>query len=388
MVNGIRRARTFFRIFLLAWMLAACAPLGANPTMPTLETIPSLTPAPPATATQTPPASTLTPTAASSETPPPVPTTVPTGVLPTPITRDNANRLQRAGQASSGGYGRLLWSADSQSVAVQTQEELILYRLDPLTEMARIPLDAQHQVLAISPDRFLLATFQDENTLQVIEPTTGEVVQTIEQDGLYTSAAFSPDGQILAISSINEIAASLWNVPEGREITTLRGFETAAPIYGFSFSSSGRYLVWLARATVQVESIDAGELGPALSHEDFVLSLATSPDDHLLATSQGETVDGTFVPVIKMWEPLSGEALGRVILQESPSSALSFSIQSDLLAGETGSTVTLWDTASLSEAAVLEGHSSAVVSLAFSPHGGSLASLDESGDLILWQPGP
>jgi len=394
MVTGTRNGFRSVLILILTGMLAACVPAG-GPVVPTLETSASLTPMPasPTPEAPTPEASTLTPTAAASETPPPSPTTVPTGVVPIPITLDNAGQLQPAGRVQTGGYGRLYWSADSQSLAVQVENELILYRLDPLTEMARYPLGSTNQglaglVVAISPDRYRLAVLQDENTLQVVDPGTGEIVQTIEQEGLYTSADFSPDGQTLALSSYNEIAAILWDVAQGQVITTLRGFETAAPIYGFSYSTSGRYLVWHVRATVQYQSIEDGELGPRLEHEDFVLGLATSPDDRMVATSQGETLEGTFVPVIKLWDPLSGDVLGRVILPESPASALSFSIQSDLLAGDTGSTVTLWDTASLSEAAILEEHTSKVIGLAFSPNGGSLASLDENGELILWQPRP
>jgi len=388
MVADARTVLRFFLILILAsmpaGMLAACVP-ASGPAIPTLETSASITPVP---ASQTPEAPTLTPTAAASETPPPSPTTVPTSEAPIPISLDNADQLQPAGRVQSGGYGRLYWSADSQALAVLAEGDLIIYRLDPLTEMTRYALDPERQAVAVSPDGFLLAMWQDDSTVQLVDPTTGEEVQTIEQEGLYTSTAFSPDGQTLAVSSINEIAAILWNIPEGKVITTLRGFETAAPIYGFSFSTSGRYLVWHVRATVQYQSIEDGELSPSLSHEDFVMGLATSPDDRMVATSQGETVDGTFVPVIKLWDPLSGDALGRIILPQKPASSLSFSLQSDLLAGDTGNTVTLWDTAGLSEAVVLEGHTPTVIDLAFSPNGSSLASLDENGEVILWQPRP
>jgi WD40 repeat protein len=383
-IMGAQISLRLIPILFLTGMLAACVP-ASGPAAPTLEpgVPPTMEPASP-----TPEAATLTPTTAPTEAPSPEPTRVPTDAPSTSITLDNAGQLQPVGRVNTGGYGRLYWSADSQSLAVMAEGDLIIYRLDPLTEERRYTLDPERQAVAVSPDGFLLAIWVDDHTLQLVDPVTGSEVQTIEQEGLYTSADFSPDGQTLAVSSINEIAAILWNLPEGEVVKTLTGFETAAPVYGFRFSTSGDYLVWLARATVQYQSIESGELSPRLSHEDFVLGLAASPDDRMLATSQGETVEGAFVPVIKLWDPLSGDDLGRVILDEDdgPSAALSFSLNADLLAGDSGNRVILWDAAGLSEAAVLEEHTSGVIDLAFSPNGASLASLDESGELVLWQP--
>jgi WD40 repeat protein len=88
--------------------------------------------------------------------------------------------------------------------------------------------------------------------------------------------------------------------------------------------------------------VASGELGPTLSHEDFVNTVAWSPDSSLLASSSAATIDDNFSPAVVVWDGTSGETVN-VLAQEEP-----------------------------------------VLGLAFSPDGSRLASLNSSGTLQLW----
>jgi WD40 repeat protein len=88
--------------------------------------------------------------------------------------------------------------------------------------------------------------------------------------------------------------------------------------------------------------VKSGDLGPMLSHEDFVSAVAWSPDGSLLASAAGGTVNGEFAPLVYLWDSVSGQQV-TTLIQKAPA-----------------------------------------MSLAFSPDGRELAILDSTGSLYLW----
>jgi WD40 repeat protein len=67
-----------------------------------------------------------------------------------------------------------------------------------------------------------------------------------------------------------------------------------------------------------------GELGPIISHEDFVSAVAWSSDGQLLSTAAAATVGNDFVPVVYLWNAATGQQVN-MLQQNMPITSLSFS---------------------------------------------------------------
>lgn len=325
----------------------------------------------------------MVPKAESSPTPlPPTPTLVP---QPRLIQPDNVNQLQPYQQTTLNSPARLIWALDGKSLGTVTLNGLWLLRAEDLSPLSRVEVQSPITILDYSPTANLMATAADQQNLELRQITTGQAIHVITPQGGFMGASFSSDGRLLITSSASEIAAVLWDTASGQSIKTLSGFETGAPVYGVTFAGSGNWLIWVARATVQVMDITSGVLSPAFEHEDFVGAAALSPDGKLLATTAAGTQHGGFMPFLFVWDTASGDQLGVLPAGDSVPTVLAFSPDGSLLAAQDGKKIMLWDVAARQLAGGLSGHEDMVTSLAWSPDGTTLASASVDGLIRLWQ---
>ena len=173
-------------------------------------------------------------------------------------------------------------------------------------------------------------------------------------------------------------------MPDGAEIKTLIGFETAAPIYNAGFKGSNDVIAWHARATIQTQSVSSGSMGIATSNEDFVDQYALSPDGKLLASAAMKTIDGNYTSTVTLWNASSGNEVRILILDQSVS-CMAFSADGTMLAIGTGNDIQVFDVSNGIKLATLSGHSDLPASVAFAPDGYSLVSAGYDNQLILWQ---
>lgn len=296
----------------------------------------------------------------------------------------NAASLQTTGQISESEAHQFTWLPDSQTLALATENEIILHPSDPAAETTQISA-AVPSMLVSSPDQNLLAWADEQNSVRVWNVSearelftlsgntavvtglafspqgdrlaaatydnkvniwdlaNGELIKTWELAYWLSNLAYSPDGASLAGADLPNFTVYLLDSTTGQEQRTLTWNEGASPaLYAAVFSPDWRRIAWVARGTVQLMDVASGELGPTLSHEDFVNTVAWSPDSSLLASSSAATIDDNFSPVVVVWDGTSGETVN-VLAQEEP-----------------------------------------VLGLAFSPDGSRLASLNSSGTLQLW----
>jgi len=241
------------------------------------------------------------------------------------------------------------------------------------------------RVADISSDGKLAALVsQDTTSISLVDLSAGNsIALTITPDFLVGNATFSPDGATLAVSKVDEWKVVLYSTKDGSELNSLTGFETAAPIYNAGFTQSPQWIVWHARATLQLQEITDGKFGPTLDHQDFVTVYAMTRDGSLLA-SNVSTAGVDPGPAVTLWDAAGGNVLKTYTLTES-ALCMDFSPNGTLLAMGVGSTLQIWDVTSGTMLASLDGHAGQITALAFSADGKYLATAGNDNQLFLWQ---
>jgi WD40 repeat protein len=328
---------------------------------------------------------TLVPTIVEPTAAPTVTATDPVPIAPV-ISIDNLELLQEVGAFEVEFAEQLDWSQDSKMLAVKSREKAVFYDVEKHIEISSIGFGEPEAALDACADNGMVATSHDQKNILLYFADSGAVAHTLETDGMMYNASFSPDGALLAVPVVEEIAVELYNVETGQLQQRLTGFETAAPVYGAIFSADGKHLIWISRGRVQPMSIASGELGPSFGHQEFVNAVALSLDYALLAVSTAGTVNDEFTPIIQLWDPNNGEDLGILLPgnAEIPS-AVDMSPHGDLLINTYAAEIQFWNMDEQVLIKTVNGHAERAVTIAFSPDGRSIASVAADGMVRIWQ---
>ena len=196
-----------------------------------------------------------TPTAAPTATDTPVPATV--------INSDNAASLQAAHQTYEINLiTNLVWSTDSSILIALTGSGAARYNGSSLEKIDTFTFDSSAAVYAASPDGKTLAFSEDSYNIFLADASQTRDALTIYSPEMVGMADFSPDGGSLLTTSMDSWLVTLWDINTGDVQTSLSGFETAAPVYSAYFGADGQHVIWVARATVQLQDITTQEMSP------------------------------------------------------------------------------------------------------------------------------
>lgn len=310
---------------------------------------------------------------------PPLPTAAET------IARQSAASLSPVG-ALQPSAGALIcsFSADSLTFWAQDLFNAGLYDAETLALLAEFKGGEASAIYDLSPDGRTLAYSLDGREIRLFDVFAQKDRLTYTPDFAFSNAFFNSTGTLLGIQSLDEIAIIHINTEDGRPGGILSGFSTAAPVYSARYSPDGATLLWWSRGTVQPMAIVTGEMGPRLSHEDFVAALAMPSSGGSIATAAAGTLDGEFQPLVALWDAKSGEILWQ---RGNPSyfSSLDFTPDGDLLAAGTQGEIVIYDTSSGDELLRLKTGAEVVNSLDFSPDGRALLTCETDGKLTLWK---
>lgn len=177
--------------------------------------------------------------------------------------------------------------------------QLLLYEsgigdvyMQSLTEQAATPFkltggSRKITALATAADSRWVAMAHRDSVLAV-RADQGRVVWRVACAGA-VSLVFSPNGQTLA-AGLNDGRIRLYNVPDGRELRTLPGFQAEGvetPCQLLQFGASGRELIAAIpyRPTILVWSVGDGKLTQRLAgHVGSIQGISLSPNGKRLAS--------------------------------------------------------------------------------------------------------
>lgn len=316
-----------------------------------------------------------------------VPTQAPTQPIryPQVIASENASGLKKVAEYKANQPMQLVWLKNSQVFWVINDSSAIQIDIQTGT--------SENVFNAVNPGQILSAS-SDGETILYLDPNQKDIgvfnrksnnTLMINPETLFASADFSPDGTRISIPSLDKLEVSIWDVQSGSRMTTLTGFETAAPVYDARIGADNRTLIWHSRATLQLQNLGDQRMGPRFSHEDFVTGFDLSRNGLVLASSAGGTINGVYSPLVYLWDTQSGSNLASIAYPDSIS-ALAFSPDGKILAGASAGTLILWDMATNKVINIIQGQSKTIYTLSFSPDGKSLLSSSLEDNLIkLWQ---
>ena len=199
--------------------------------------------------------------------------------------------------------------------------------------------------------------------------------------GEITTAAWSPDGQFLAVGTTAGVYLQRWD--PWKEV---RYLEARSRVWGIAFSPDGQTLaaalfdgsvaVWRTTDGALLRTVE-GPISP-------YVQVALSPEGNLLVAG----VDVQNQRKVQLWRD------GKEVVLQAPAggpeyaaSAVALSRDGRLLAaGRDDGQVHLWQTADGTLAGTLSvGEAASVTCLAFSPEGNVLAAASSEGGVNLWQ---
>jgi WD40 repeat protein len=229
----------------------------------------------------------------------------------------------------------------------------------------------QETVVAVSGFGTFATTIDNQSL--TVRDLSGAEKGTIATGTLFGSVAFSPDGSQVAISRHDKIAVDVYALPAGSLTREYTGFETAAPVYAARFSQNGRNLVYISRATAQLQDLGSAMLSQRFDHEDFISGLEVSGDGSRLVTTAGSKA---FV-----WQTAGATQVATFEIGSVATQPLFLANQGDVaIAGATE--ISLWDIATQAQVGVLQA---TVRQMALSFDGRIIATSDENGHIALWE---
>jgi hypothetical protein len=191
------------------------------------------------------------------------------------------------------------------------------------------------------------------------------------------SVAFSPDGQCLAVGSMNG-EVGVWQVVRWKQIMTLSGH--LGWVWSVAFSPDGARLASGSDdGTVRLWEVSTGQcLATLQGHAIWSTSVSFSPDRSRFAT-------GSHDRTVKLWEVSTGQCLQTLRGHTNWMGFVAFHPDGTLLAsGSHDRTVRLWEVSSGACLKILQGHTGWVESVTFSPDGATLASGGHDGTVSVW----
>ncbi len=212
-----------------------------------------------------------------------------------------------------------------------------------------------------------------------------EVFSFIGHMDRLTGVTFSPDGKLVASSSIDK-TIHLWDVSRGRKSRILN---ENSDIFAIGFSKGGQKLYCAIGNAANPENPSGAITVWSLTKGDTIAVYERGLDiPHCLAMSSdgNALVAGYRSGAVKLWDLNSDRKLHTLNGHTGPVQCVAYSSGNRLVAsGSADKTVRIWDTLHGKQVLELSGHLDAVDCLAFSPDGQLIASGSFDRTIRCWE---
>jgi WD40 repeat protein len=246
---------------------------------------------------------------------------------------------------------------------------------------------------AVSPDGQTAAVGLLNGPIEVRSRRTGHVVHELRgHHGRVEAIAFAPDGQSLLAASlafrppgqrglIHEFI--LWDAKTGAELRRLPGTDQADNRldgrHGVAFAPDGRLVATTSTdGTARLWDMRTGKELFRLSERGGTEAVAFSPDGAFVTWAEFNAVSVLDLKTRKVVRVLRGPVQAVLALAFSPDGKT-------LAAGGADRVIWLWDLASGKPSDAPAGHRAAVTRVVFSPDGRRVASAGQDGTVRLWE---
>lgn len=276
-------------------------------------------------------------------------------------------------------------SPDGKTVATAGSDHMVrLWNPDGSPIAALGPHNDEVAAVAFSPDGKLLAAITRTAVVSVWDlagRTRIAPPMPSTSLGASTDVLFNADGTLLAAATF---APNLWDLHDrAHPVDRTAGFVDSRVATGVAFLPDGKRLIaGNVGGILNIWSIDpADKFGRLVKRietgQGALQDIALSPDGRLLATAGDRRT-------IKLWDVDSLSEVAVLSGHTAPIQELAFSGDGRRLASAgDDATVVVWDVSSLKEIAVLSGHTDRILGLAFTPSGRVLSGGDD-GRVIDW----
>ena len=200
-----------------------------------------------------------------------------------------------------------------------------------------------------------------------------------QEDGVgVITIALSPDNKIVASGS-GDGTVRLWNVETEKVIARWTGHTRS--VWSVCWSPDGERVVSGSHdGTARVWDVESGKtiLGPIITGHRYVYTVVYSPDKTKIGTG------GYKQNSVQIWDAKTGELLSTI---EHKRPVYSMNWTSDgkrLISGSDVGSIRIFDTATLSQIAILERHHNAVLAISLSRSDRLLASASRDRTVRLW----